>query len=97
MSNDQEYLSTEARCKRDDYIMQRLEDLLFRRSFEVLGKTFGEQMSYPAATVDLPLISASELVTIDTSPLSELEIITEVGFTRKYKDHELNGLSLLFV
>lgn len=43
------------------------------------------RISWRMATMDLPFTHVSEAMDVNTSPLSEMQILTEVGFIKKSK------------
>lgn len=46
---------------------------------------FGEQFSWPDATSDLAILPANELMQVNASPPSEIEVIRGITFLRMHK------------
>lgn len=58
---------------------------------------FREQLSWLMTRVDLPLMLASEIMKLDTGLPSEVRVIRRIGFIRRHKSGEPDGLSPFFV
>lgn len=59
-------------------------------------KHFRDQFTWPIVTLNLPLKLANETMQLDTSRLSEMEMIDEIGLLNIHKTFGPDGLSLSF-
>lgn len=66
-------------------------------SAAAFSEHFEELFSWPIVTADLPIMTSSESMQVDTGSSSEMEIIREIRFLKQHRMLGQDGLATSFL
>lgn len=72
----------------DDTLTESLEHGVAHRT-----ENFRARFNWPTSAMSLQVLPAIEPTKVDTSPSSEMEVMKELGFLKKYKEASAKALT----